>query len=138
MPGLGLPESGCLGKQPKAGGKLHLRLNTSMIPRVNKYHKRKLQRNICKSVLLSTNQSVKEKSLLFFIVMGHAYTQSCLTLATPWTVAHQALLSMEFCRQEYWRRLPFPPPEDLPNAGMEPASPPMAGRFFTTGTINSN
>ena len=83
VPGLGLPESGCLGTQPKAGGKLHLRLNTSMIPTVNKYHKRKLQRNIRKSILLSTNQSVKEKSLLFFIVMRHAYTQSCLTLCDP-------------------------------------------------------
>ena len=31
-----------------------------------------------------------------------------LALSTPWTVAHQALLSMEFSRQKYWRRLPFP------------------------------
>ena len=34
---------------------------------------------------------------------------------TPWTVAHQAPLSMEFSRQESWRRLPFPSPGDLPN-----------------------
>ena len=77
--------------------------------------------------------------------------------ATPWTVACQVPLSMEFSRQEYWRglpfpspvsvnsvqsmefcregswsRLPFPTPEDLPNAGTEPASPALAGRFFTT------
>ena len=34
---------------------------------------------------------------------------------TPWTVAHQAPLSMEFSRQESWRRVPFPSPGDLPN-----------------------
>ena len=43
--------------------------------------------------------------------------------ATPWTVAHQAPPSMEFSRQEYWNRLPFPSPEDLPNPGIEPGSP---------------
>ena len=36
---------------------------------------------------------------------------------TAWTVAHQALLSMGFPRQEYWSELPFPPPWDLPNPG---------------------
>ena len=43
--------------------------------------------------------------------------------ATPWTVAYQAPQSMEFSRQEYWIRLPFPSPEDLPNPGIEPGSP---------------
>ena len=43
--------------------------------------------------------------------------------ATPWTVAHQAPLSMEFSRQEYWGGLPFPSPGDLPNPGIEPGSP---------------
>ena len=43
--------------------------------------------------------------------------------ATPWTVAHQASPSMEFSRQEYWSRLPFPSPEDLPDPGIEPRSP---------------
>ena len=37
---------------------------------------------------------------------------------TPWTVAHKAPLSMEFFGQEYWTRLPFPPPGDLPNPGI--------------------
>ena len=41
---------------------------------------------------------------------------------TPWTIAHQAPLSMGFSRQEYWSRLPFPPPGCLPNPGIEPAS----------------
>ena len=43
--------------------------------------------------------------------------------ATSWTVAHQAPLSMEFSRQEYWSGLPFPSPGDLPNPGIEPKSP---------------
>ena len=46
--------------------------------------------------------------------------------ATPWTVALQASLFMEFSRQEYldsWSGLPFPSPEDLPNPGIEPLSP---------------
>ena len=54
---------------------------------------------------------------------------------TPRTVTHQAPLSMEFSRQEYWSRLPFPPPGDLPKPGIKPASlvsPVLASRFFTT------
>ena len=47
---------------------------------------------------------------------------------TPWTVAHQAPLSMGFSRQGYWSGLPCPPPGDLPEPGIEPA---LAGRFFT-------
>ena len=54
--------------------------------------------------------------------------------ATPWTVAHLALLSMRFPRQEYCNRLLFPPPGDLPDPRIEPASPvspALVGRFFT-------
>ena len=43
--------------------------------------------------------------------------------ATPWTVGHQAPLSMGFSRQEYCSGLPFPSPGDLPNPGIEPRSP---------------
>ena len=55
--------------------------------------------------------------------------------ATPWTVAHQAPLSMGFSRQEYWRGLPCPTPGDLPYPGTEPCSltsPALADGFFTT------
>ena len=45
------------------------------------------------------------------------------SFVTPWTVAHQALLSMEFSRQEYFSGLPFPSPGDLPHPGIEPGSP---------------
>ena len=49
---------------------------------------------------------------------------SCVQFfATLWTVAHQAPLSMEFSRQEYWSGLPFPSPGDLPDPGTESASP---------------
>ena len=49
---------------------------------------------------------------------------SCAWLfATPWTVARQAPLSMEFSRQKYWSGLPFPSPGDLPDPGIEPRSP---------------
>ena len=43
--------------------------------------------------------------------------------ATPWTVAHQAPLSMGFSRQQYWNGLPFPSPGDLPDPGIELRSP---------------
>ena len=52
--------------------------------------------------------------------------QSCL-FVTTWTVACQAPLSMEFSRQEDWSGLPFPPPGDLPDPGIKPMSPALAG-----------
>ena len=51
---------------------------------------------------------------------------------TPWTVAHQAPLSMGFSRQEYWSGLSCLLPGDLPHPGIEPASPTLAGGFCTT------
>ena len=64
---------------------------------------------------------------------------SCVRLfATLWTVVLQVPLSMGFARQESWSELPFPPPGDLPNSGMEPASlmsPALAGGFFITRAI---
>ena len=43
--------------------------------------------------------------------------------ATHWTVAHEASLSVEFSRQEYWSGLPFPSPGDFPDPGIKPGSP---------------
>ena len=54
------------------------------------------------------------------------------------SVTHQALLSMEFSKQEYWSRLPFPSPGELPNLEIELvslASPELAGGFFTISTV---
>ena len=49
--------------------------------------------------------------------------QSCLTLCDCMVCSQQVPLSMEFCRQEYWSRLPYPSPEDLPDPGIKPRSP---------------
>ena len=57
-------------------------------------------------------------------------TQLCSTFSDPWTVAHQAALSMEFPDQEYCSGLPFPSLGDLHNPGIKPASPAFEGRFF--------
>ena len=63
--------------------------------------------------------------------------QSCPSLCNPWTVAHQASLSMGFSRQEYWSGLSFPTPGDLLDPRIETASLAslaLAGGFFTTST----
>ena len=72
------------------------------------------------------SKSIKGTLLLF----SHYVTSN--SFATPWTVAQQASLSMRFPRQEYWNGLSFPSPEDLPNPGIDPGSPALTGRFFTT------
>ena len=83
----------------------------------------------------------EEKREMFEVVTEKYYKCFLCVLSqvrlfvTPWTIARQAPLSMEFSRQEYWSGLPFPPPGDLPNPGIKPrsfASPALASRFFTT------
>ena len=69
---------------------------------------------------------------------GVLVAKSCPPLGTPWTVARQAPLSMGFSRQEYWSELPFPSPWDLPDPWIEPMSPELAGRFFTTEPLVVN
>ena len=54
------------------------------------------------------------------------------SFATPWTLVLWPPLLIGFPRQEYWSGLPFPSPEDLSNPGIEPASPALTSRFFTT------
>ena len=51
---------------------------------------------------------------------------------TPGAVARQAPLSIGFLRQEYWSGLPFLSPEHLPNPGIQPLLPTLAGGFFIT------
>ena len=76
---------------------------------------------------------------LFFWKPTHlplSYMHACMLshvwlFATPWTVAHKAPLSMGFSRPEYWSGLPFPT-VGLPDPGIRPASPELAGGFFTT------
>ena len=66
------------------------------------------------------------------MVGGGLVIKLCQALETPWSVAHQAPLSMGFPKQEYWSGLPFPSPGDLPDPGIKLASPSLAGGFFTT------
>ena len=63
----------------------------------------------------------------------HSVAKLCLTLCNPVDyIALQAPLSMGFSRQEYWSELPFPSLGDLPDLGIKPTSPALAGVFFTT------
>ena len=66
-------------------------------------------------------------------LLVHAQSLSHVRLfATPWTVAHQAPLSVGFPKQEYWNGLLFSPPGDLLYPGIEHMSPALAGRCFTS------
>ena len=70
-----------------------------------------------------------------FSVCVYVRAQLCLTLLTPWTVAHQASQSMGFPRQEDWSGFAVPPPGDLLGPGikpMSPESPALADGFFIT------
>ena len=72
----------------------------------------------------------------------HAQLRSRVRLfVTPWPVALQAPLSMDFPGKKHRSGLPFPPPEDLPDPGVElspPGSPALAGRFFTTESAGNS
>ena len=65
-------------------------------------------------------QKQSRKSNIFTLCM--CAPRHVQLFATPWTAASQAPLSMGFSRQEYWSGLPFPPPGDLPDLGIEPTS----------------
>ena len=58
---------------------------------------------------------------------------SCSSLWSPWTIACQAPLSMEFSRHEYWSGLPCSPPEDLPSPGIKPRFPPLQADSLLSG-----
>ena len=67
-----------------------------------------------------------ELRFFFVLFLSHTFKKfhsGVSDLATPWTGAHQAPLSIKFSRQEYWSGLPFPSPGGLPNPGIEPGSP---------------
>ena len=72
---------------------------------------------------ISSSSSIKGSAepSEFFVVVKSFDFEDPLTL--PWTVTHQAPLSMEFSRQECWSGLPFPSPGDLPDTGIKPRSP---------------
>ena len=93
-------------------------------------------RNILTAKAAHSHLLTKSNQLLFYTLSFSVCVCVCVCVcvlsrvrlfATPWTVAHQALLSMGVSRQEYWSGLPFPPLGDLPDPGMEPTSPVLAG-----------
>ena len=72
--------------------------------------------------------NLPEKKPIVVVVVGLSRVRLFVII---WTVARQAPLSMGFSRQEYWSGLPVPSPGDLPDPGIEPESPALAGGFFT-------
>ena len=88
--------------------------------------------------LIRSGPEIIEEVLLLSLRSVHVCMLSCVQLfATPWTVARQAPLSSEFPREEYWSRLPFPPPGELPDPGelRSLLSLALTGGFFTTSAI---
>ena len=94
------------------------------------------------NILLFNKQSHNEHSWICLCQNGRGqiprsglsssgWSVSDSLFVTPWTVASQAPLSMEFSRQENWSGLPFPSARDLSDLRIEPGSPTLAGRFFT-------
>ena len=68
-----------------------------------------------------------------FSSMSNEFMRSVMSdSVTTWTVACQAPLSIRFSRPEYWSGLPFPSPGNLPNPGIKPMFPALAGGFLTT------
>ena len=73
-----------------------------------------------------------QKPALLQFYCGSLVAKSCLTLVTPWTVAHQTSPSVGFSQQEYWSGLPCPPPGDPPHPGIELWSPALQADSLPT------
>ena len=69
------------------------------------------------------------------VVVGSLVAKSCPTLATPWTLARQAPLSMGFSWQGYWSGFPFPSPGDLLDPGVEPGSPALQADSLLSANV---
>ena len=86
--------------------------------------------------LISLREPVRILKITFLISHDTVLSLQLLLLFSPSVMSdslrHQMPLSMGFPRQEYWSGLPLPSPGDVPDRGMEPASPALAGGFFTT------
>ena len=69
---------------------------------------------------------------IYFNNHKNLVTKLCSTLVTPWTVAHQAHLSVGLHRQQYWNELPFHSLRDLPHPGINPGSPALLADSLLT------
>ena len=89
-----------------------------------------LSKPLCPNLHLFTKlQALQAPSFWIFVwcVLSHSVMYDSVT---PWTVAHQAPLSMGFSGQEYWSGLLFPSPGDLPDPGIKPMSPSLQGDYL--------
>ena len=84
----------------------------------------------------SSEASPLKKNACYWITQINAVASNRISslqlFVTPWTVAHQAPLSMGFSRQEYWSVLPFSFPGDLPHPGIEPRFPALQADALTS------
>ena len=89
-----------------------------------------------RNIVIITHCCIKRKEIrLHICILFFVCAQSCPALCNLMYYSPPASSVVGFPRQEYWSGLPFPPPEDLPDPGIEPASltsPTLSGRFFTT------
>ena len=86
----------------------------------------------CIFSLIHKNYFTYDNGVITCILLMFCHQVMSNSFAAPWTIACQAPLSVGLPRQEHWSRFPFPSQGDLPDQGMEPMSPTLAGRFFTT------
>ena len=89
-------------------------------------------KNFSSSIIIIRVIGILSLSLLLELRCACSITQSCPPLCDPLDCTCQAPLSMGFSSQEYWSGLLCPPPGDLPDLGIIPTSPALAGGFFTT------
>ena len=83
--------------------------------------------------LIAEEGFLDPRGLLYLLLYRCLCVFSCAQLLmTPWSVACQAPMPMEFSMQEYWSGLPFPSPGDLPNPGIEPRSPALQAGALTS------
>ena len=96
-----------------------------------------LQLNYGFQKLTAPGSSLSPGHLLRICVYVLSCSGRAWLFATPWTVAHQVPLPMEFSRQECWKELPFPSPGNLPNPGIEVTSPVLQGDCLSLHHLGS-
>ena len=82
----------------------------------------KIKRDVKQKEKRMKNRHRHVRKIMYIITFNACMLSHVWLFMTPWMVAHQAPLSMGFSRKEYWSRLPYPTPGDLPNPGIEPES----------------
>ena len=123
------------GKALSTCGRLHSATHHQVLPNDLHFNLQSCFFSSLRHGLLCMNHSgtlPKEGCLTHSIRGGGLVAQSCLTLCDPMDYSPPGSSVHGFPRQEYWSGLPFLPPGDVPDPGMEPRSPALPGGFFTT------